>query len=112
MEYIFFDCKTMSKFTDYLNADNVIHGRIYHKEKGWVHAKLNNYDEFIDAMVAVIGGRKKTELKRALKIVIDKRLYHYVFDRIIFKYGSWHYIPKQDENSELRLLRKYLYNLL
>jgi len=93
-----------------ITFQQVINCRFYHVKKGYSNLKLRNFS--VVDIANILGGRKQNEILRGLNNCIVNKIQFWAFDRIVIdKKGNWHYIAGQDYISELRDIRKFLYNL-
>jgi hypothetical protein len=98
---------TEYKFT----LSNVISGRIYDKEKGWIDCETKLSDEQKDSFVEIFGKRCSEQTKRRLRTFINYPKdfdNHGIYERVVFDhYGQpCHYVAGQSYPDEIRTIRK------
>jgi hypothetical protein len=100
--------KTLSDNTEQLTLTNIKNSRINHKTKGWIDFTINNNNS-IQEIASLICKRKNT-LNRLINGLYRLK-YNWSYDRFIFNGSRWVYMAGQDEQTELKALRKTLYNI-
>lgn len=102
--------KNVSQRITQFNAEHLTTARANIKNDGWQNIKIENgfHQESINEIIALIGGRNKTQKIMKLKLE-NEPFHHWSATRFIYDYNNqqWKYVAGQDYNSEMKEIRKY-----
>lgn len=89
-----------------ISINDIQRGR-YYRTNDPVFRDITDND--ITELVDLLGGRKKDQLKSALRYNLEA-VPHWAQERIVYNHGRWSYTAGQDYTNELNLIRKALIN--